>query len=110
MIEYSRDIEEKVEISDLVDTAHKAVSDSGLFAEANIKTRAFACSHYRVGTQGRDSFVHITVRALSGRNGEQKKALSELLIKSVSPLLEHVPSVSVDIRDMEKECYSKKTL
>ena len=86
IIEYSEEIAGDVDLDALVDAAHGGAMASGLFPEYDIKTRAIAYARHRTG-QTRDSFVHLTLRLLSGRDDAQKAALSESVLGAIEPLL-----------------------
>ena len=109
IIEYSSGVADQIEIDDLVGAVHQGVLSSGLFDEYDIKTRAVAYAHHRTGA-ARDSFVHVTVRLLSGRNDAQKANLSENLLAQIEPLLPAVVSVGVEICDMHRDSYRKRVL
>ena len=82
---------------------------SGLFPEYDIKTRAVAYQHHQTGST-QDSFVHVTVRLLSGRDDAQKADLSEKILAHIEPRLPDVISVGVEICDMHRESYRKRVL
>ena len=109
IIEYSSGVADYIEIGDLVAAVHQGALSSGLFDEYDIKTRAVAYAHHSTGAT-RDSFVHVTVRLLSGRDDAQKADLSEKLLAQIEPLLPAVVSVGVEICDMHKDSYRKRVL
>lgn len=109
IIEYSEEITGQVDIGELVDAVHRGAMDSGLFPEYDIKTRACAYRDHRTG-QTRDSFVHVTVHLLDGRDDAQKASLSEGVLASIEPLLTAVVSVGVEICDMHRASYRKRVL
>ncbi len=109
IIEYSFDVADQVSICDLVEAVYRGALSSGLFNEYDIKTRAFACRHHQTGST-QDSFVHITVRLLSGRDDRQKADLSEKVLAHIEPVLPGVVSVSVEICDMHRDSYRKRVL
>jgi 5-carboxymethyl-2-hydroxymuconate isomerase len=109
IIEYSSDVAEEVSIADLVIATHQGALSSGLFPEYDIKTRAVACQHHQTGST-QDSFVHVTVRLLSGRSDAQKSHLSEKILAYIEPMLPQVVSVGVEICDMHRESYRKRVL
>ncbi len=82
---------------------------SDLFEDYDIKTRAIAYQQHRTGAT-KDSFVHVTVRLLSGRDDQQKSLLSENLLAAIESLLPRVVSVGVEICDMHRESYRKRVL
>jgi len=109
IVEYSEDVAEQVSIEALVEAVHFGVLSSGLFDEYDIKTRAVAYVCYRTGST-RDSFVHVTVRLLSGRDDTQKASLSEKLLARIEPMLPSVVSVGVEVCDMHRDSYRKRVL
>ena len=109
IIEYSAEIAGQVDLDALIDAAHAGALASGLFPEYDIKTRAVGYARHRTG-QTRDSFVHLTLRLLSGRDDAQKAALSETVLATIEPLLPEVVSVGVEIVDMHRASYRKRVL
>ncbi len=109
VIEYSRDVTGQIEIEALLDAVHRGAMDSNLFPEYDVKTRALGYVDHRTG-QTRDSFVHVALHLLSGRNDEQKSRLSECVLARIEPLLPRVVSVSVEIYDIHRESYRKRVL
>ena len=109
IIEYSSDVADQVSISDLVEATYQGAFSSDLFPAYDIKTRACAYQHYQTGST-KDSFVHVTVHLLSGRNDAQKSALSETVLAHIEPMLPGVVSVGVEICDMHRDSYRKRVL
>ena len=109
IIEYSEDVAEQVDIDSLLEAVHLGAMDSGLFPEYEIKTRAIAFSHHRTG-QTRDSFVHVTVHLLDGRDDAQKTNLSNCVLARIEPMLRGVVSVGVEICNMHRASYRKRVL
>ncbi|MDH5354286.1 MAG: 5-carboxymethyl-2-hydroxymuconate Delta-isomerase [Gammaproteobacteria bacterium] len=109
VIEYSSDVVEHIEIDDLMAAVHDAAFSSGLFPEYDIKTRAHAYQYHRTG-QTKDSFVHVNLHLLSGRDDGQKADLSEKVLAGIEPLLPQVVSVGVEIIDMHRDSYRKRVL
>ena len=109
IIEYSAEIADQVDLAALMDAVHAGALASELFPEYDIKTRAIGFHHHRTG-QTQDSFVHVSVHLLDGRNDEQKAQLSEGLLARIEPLLPKVVSVGVEICDMHRASYRKRVL
>lgn len=109
IIEYSDDVAEQVSIDDLMGAVHQGAFESGLFDEYDIKTRAIDYQHHRTG-QSQDSFVHVTVLLLSGRDEGEKSDLAERILAQIEPILPGVVSVGVEICDMHRESYRKRVL
>ncbi|MCP4433141.1 MAG: 5-carboxymethyl-2-hydroxymuconate Delta-isomerase [Gammaproteobacteria bacterium] len=109
VIEYAREIVDQVSIEALMAAVHDAALSSDLFPEYEIKTRAIAFQQHRTG-QTQDSFVHVGVHLLLGRDDDQKADLSERILAGIEPLLADVVSVGVEIIDMHRASYRKRVL
>ena len=109
IIEYSAEIAGNVDIAALVDAVHAGALASELFPEYDIKTRAVGFEQHRTG-QTRDSFVHVSVHLLDGRDATQKAGLSNGILQRIEPLLPQVVSVGVEICDIHRASYRKRVL
>jgi len=109
IIEHSADVAARIGIDELIDAVHEATLSSDLFPEYEIKTRAIAYQHHRTG-QTQDSFVHVAVHLLDGRDDAQKSALSHAVLAQIEPLLPRVASVGVEIVDIHRASYVKRVL
>lgn len=108
VIEYSEADFDTVLVEQMMFAVHKGALASGLFGEADIKTRAYACSHGLVGGKP-GSFIHITVFLLSGRDQATQKQLATTLLDHMTAADFAPHSLSVDCRDMDRAVYSKIT-
>lgn len=102
IIEHSSDISGQA----LLPVAYEAAFASGLFGGPDIKARAVAFDHALVGGEPA-SFIHVTLRILSGRTEQQKHALSTLVASRIG---EHAPAgcaLTVEVVDMDRASYSK---
>ncbi len=105
-IEYAKEIEQSVSASGLVQRVHAGAVKSGLFDESHIKTRAIAFEYFKTGT-GSMPFIHVSLKILSGRDQAQKKLLTRCVLEELKGIdIEHL-SLTVDVRDMDRETYSK---
>ena len=109
IVDYSEDVAEQIDIDTLLEAVHLGALASGLFPEYDIKTRAVGFARHRTG-QTQDSFVHVAVHLLDGRDDAQKAALSESVLARIEPLLPGVVSVGVEICDMHRLSYRKRVL
>ena len=109
VIEYSSEVAEQVCVTELMAAVYEAAFSTGLFPEYHIKTRAVAYDHFRVG-QTSDTFVHVNLHLLSGRDDGQKSDLSEKVLAGIESLLPKVGVVSVEIIDMHRASYRKRVL
>ena len=109
VIEYCSEVADQCSISKLMSAVHDGALSSGLFPEYDIKTRAIVYEQHRTG-RTQDSFVHVNLHLLSGRDDDQKGDLAERVLASLSPLLPQVVSISVEIIDMHRASYRKRVL
>jgi len=105
IIEYSKDLEKTVNPNDLMKYVHKGALNSKLFNAEDIKVRAIPFYYYLVGGINK-SFIHITIRIFSGRNDEQCKKLSNLVLDELNKINLTNISLTVEIIDIAKEHYS----
>ncbi len=115
VIEHSADISKKSvknleqEIQNLMQ-AHE-----GNFDADQCKCRSFALGKYLVGRidQSSASFIHITLKALSGRSIEIRKSLSDKIATFTKQFFLDLKlptrrcDISVDIVEMERDTYTK---
>ena len=110
VIEYAQIIESEFNVAHLVDAVHQGAFDSGLFPDAyDIKTRALAYPHARMGDT-QDTFIHVTVRLLSGRNDDQKLQLTQSIVQHIRALNLSVNCVTAEAVDMNRAAYAKDVM
>lgn len=106
IIEYSKDLDHNLAISELVSVVHQSVFSSGLFEESSIKTRAVEYSHYQTGLSA-TPFIHITLKIMFGRNHQQKKELTSIVLDTLKESSNAPISLSVEVMDIEKVSYKR---
>lgn len=106
IVEYAKELEQTVSVQELVSLVHQSVFSSTLFEESSIKTRAIAFTHYQTGLTG-TPFIHVTLKILFGRNHQQKKDLTALVMDKLRNGIKPPISLSVEIMDIEKVSYKK---
>lgn len=114
IIEYSGNLE-GFDAEGALRALNQQVAASGQVADPlDIKARAVRRDHYFVGEPGEDparhGFVHVTLLLLAGRAPQAKQAISRNLMEVLQGL-DYPPALrvqfSVELRDMERESYSK---
>ena len=107
VFEISTKLGECVDLDAFLDDAFTTMLELGEFGEADIKVRLSLVDHYCVG-KTEAGFVHCTVFMLDGRCLDLKKKLSlDLLECSKSWFGDEFASLTVDVRDIGRDCYSK---
>ncbi len=108
IVEYSKNLGEIIEISDLVSELHNVLSDQGIEKD-RIKTRAISCNYVAVGDCCyNDHMLHATLLLLEGRDVETRQkygsAIYNTLNDSVKNILKNC-SVTLEVREMNKDTY-----
>tara|TARA_R110002096_G_scaffold416576_3_gene619641 strand:+ start:79721 stop:80068 length:348 start_codon:yes stop_codon:yes gene_type:complete len=106
VIEYTRNIEAEINISDLLGVAFEGVASCGHFNREAIKARAIPFDIYKSGLD-RDDYIHLKLRILSGRTPEQKKQISDHMIEQLIAHVGRTKSLTVEIIDMDIGSYGK---
>ena len=115
IIEHSADIK-KTSVTNLEKEIQAIMqAREGNFSADQCKCRSFSFDEYLVGypDQTTASFIHITLKALSGRSIEVRKSLSEKIASFTDQFIKDLNlsskrcDVSVDLVEMEKETYGK---
>lgn len=107
VIEYSRRIEDTVDMNEIMEAVFSAACQSGLMQPDDIKIRAIPFDHFKLSKKG-ETFMHLTVSLLEGRSDENKEALAILVREKLSNELKDVNSISIDVRDMNAVAYKKR--
>ncbi len=102
---------------------NRAAFASGLFGEADIKSRALACEQFCIGVEAAPrAFAHLRVALLSGRSGEERRQLAAQLLTALKSTVdgqnEQKPGLipggeiqlSVETCDLDRPSYAKDVL
>jgi 5-carboxymethyl-2-hydroxymuconate isomerase len=97
---------------ELMHAVFAAAESTGLFASTGlggIKVRLHPYRHF-ANVDAHEHFVHVFANIMEGRTREQKKALSEKVVRAIKRLLPAVDLISMNIRDFEKATYCNLTM
>jgi 5-carboxymethyl-2-hydroxymuconate isomerase len=109
-IEYSKDIEDMIQIPALMTELHtRLAAQDGVDIE-RIKTKSFAMQHSLFGTHAIDARagVHITLLILEGRDRETRKSYGQSLFEGAKAMLDKTGmpyTISLEVRDMDRDTY-----
>ncbi len=109
VIEYSEDVAKAHDIAALCRSIFDAAITSDIFDPAAIKVRARPCPYWHTGTEPQ-SFAHITIRLMSGRNTQTKLGLTKKILATMDKMLPDVGSLTVDIKDIDPTTYAKRLI
>jgi 5-carboxymethyl-2-hydroxymuconate isomerase len=90
----------------LLDSVYEGMLASTLFSTSDVKVRISPIGECRNGPDN-FTFIHVTVRILSGRSREQRQNLSQGILDQLAGLGSSAGSISVEVCEMERESYSK---
>ncbi|MGL6313250.1 5-carboxymethyl-2-hydroxymuconate Delta-isomerase [Vibrio sp. WXL103] len=83
--------------------------ESNLFAPdgSDIKVRSIAYEHYQTGFI-KESFIHVTLRILSGRSEQDKLLLSNSVMSKLKSIQFVSASLTVEVVDIDRNSYTKQ--
>lgn len=114
IIEYSANLESRIDIDALVDGLHEAATGIDGLPVGGLRTRAARREHYQIADRHPDNiFVHMTVRLGHGRSQAVQAGFGEQLFAALCGLLEPVSStspiaISLEITEIHPELTWKK--
>lgn len=106
IVEYAQDKAGTINHMDVMKAVHSAALSTALFAENAIKVRVKQYDAALVGGEP-DSFVHVTIYLIDGRDRLAKKQLTSVVHTCIEELFGNCASVSVDARDLDRDVYTK---
>jgi 5-carboxymethyl-2-hydroxymuconate isomerase len=117
IIEHSNNlkIERKI-FEDFLVAIHQGLAAMGEFKIEDIKSRVYSSDLFLVGAPGVErGFVHCSLIIFPGRSAETKKTASQLILNQLQQHFEnhfsnHPIELTVEVREIERESYSKLSL
>ena len=96
----------------LMRTVFAAAESTGLFAVSGVGGIKVRLNPYRhcINVDDHEHFVHVFANIMEGRTQEQKKTLSDKVVRALTELLPEVEIISMNIRDFEKATYYNATM
>jgi 5-carboxymethyl-2-hydroxymuconate isomerase len=113
-IEYSANLDQKVDVSSLCALVSRAILDTGLFEPGAVRVRAFRAEAYAIADRlPENGFIDMNFRIGKGRGAEEKRRAGEAIFAAVS---DHLASLfttphfalSLQIREIDPEFSWKK--
>jgi len=114
-IEYSANLEDRIDMAALCDILRKAGVETGVFPLSGIRVRAIRCDHHAIADLDPDNaFIDIGVRLRGGRDLEtRKKATAEIFAAAerfLEPCFAAFPfALSLEMRDIDPELAPKRS-
>ena len=90
-IEYSANLDKRVDMSKVVEIVRKAAVETGIFPLGGIGVRAIKCEHYAIADGNPNlAFLDMVLRLGEGRDLATRKTAGELVFKALSAHLDPV--------------------
>ena len=109
IIEYSDNLEKRINLGELIEIAHTTAVDTGVFPLGGLRVRAARREHYKIADGHPDnSFIHIELKIGPGRDKETKKSALENIFSTVEeylkPIHENSPlAMSAELYEFDSE-------
>jgi 5-carboxymethyl-2-hydroxymuconate isomerase len=113
-VEYSANLDGKVDMQGLCETIRKAMLATGIFETGAVRVRAIRCDAYSIAdAQPANAFVDISLRMGEGRSMEVRKTAGTAISFSAGTYLDKLfetPhfALSVEVREISSELSWKK--
>ena len=106
IVEYSANLEEKLDLDGLIDAVHEACIGTGVFPLTGMRTRGARRDHYKISNGKIDAcFIHLQLKLGPGREEDVKKQAMEHVFGAlqdyVQPLMDKSPvALSIEIFEL----------
>lgn len=113
-IEYSANLDDRVDFARLCRTVHQTILGTGLFELGAVRVRSIRCADYAIADLlPENGFIDLSFRIGRGRSEAEKKATGEAIFKAASDELSELFTtphfaLSLEIREIDPELSWKK--
>jgi 5-carboxymethyl-2-hydroxymuconate isomerase len=109
-IEYSANIEDTVDISEVCEVVRRAAVETGIFPVGGIRVRAIASRHYAIADGRNDyGFLAMLLRLGEGRDLAARKKAGEHIFRALSGYLDPVFASSKFALSFDMQINDKET-
>src|SRR6476620_624876 len=109
-IEYSANLDARVDIGAVVELVRNAAVQTGIFPLGGIRVRAIKCEHYAIADGRRDyGFLDMVLRIGEGRDLPTRKKAGEHIFKTLSAYLDPVFANSKFALSFDMQINDKET-
>jgi 5-carboxymethyl-2-hydroxymuconate isomerase len=109
-IEYSANLDERLDMAEVVDVVRNAAVETGIFPLGGIRVRAIRCEHFAIA-DGRPAygFLDMVLRLGEGRDLATRKKAGEHIFKALSAHLDPVFAQSKFALSFDMQINDKET-
>jgi 5-carboxymethyl-2-hydroxymuconate isomerase len=109
-IEYSANLEKRVDMAAVVELVRKAAVETGIFPLGGIRVRAIKCEHYGIADGNPQlGFLSMVLRLGEGRDLPTRKKAGEHIFKVLSAYLDPVFAASPFALSFDMQINDKET-
>ena len=109
-IEYSANLDARVDMGKVVEVVRKAAVETGVFPLGGIRVRAIRCEHYAIADGGTHfGFLDMVLRLGEGRDLATRKKAGEYIFKALSGYLDPVFANSKFALSFDMQINDKET-
>ena len=109
-IEYSANLDKRVDMSALCEVVRKAAVETGIFPLGGIRVRAIRCEHYAIADGGKDlAFLDMVLRIGDGRDLATRKKAGDHVFQALSRHLNPVFTASKFALSFDMQINDKET-
>ena len=109
-IEYSANLESRLDMARAVEVVRKAAVETGIFPLGGIRVRAIRCDHFAIADGGKDyGFLDMVLRLGEGRDLPTRKKAGEHIFRALSQHLDPVFSASKFALSFDMQINDKET-
>ena len=106
-LEYSSNLDGRVDMQQVCDVVHQAMMDTGLFELGAVRVRAVRCDAFAIADRlPRNAFVDMSLRMGTGRSTQDRERAGTAIFEAVSALLRPLLTaphfaLSLEIREID---------
>jgi 5-carboxymethyl-2-hydroxymuconate isomerase len=109
-IEYSANLDARLDMAKVVEVVRKAAVETGIFPLGGIRVRAVRCEHYAIGDGNPEfAFLDMLLRLGEGRDLQTRKTAGEHIFRALSTYLDPVFSKSKFALSFDMQINDKET-
>jgi 5-carboxymethyl-2-hydroxymuconate isomerase len=109
-IEYSANLDARLDMSQVVEVVRKAAVETGIFPLGGIRVRAIRCEHYAIADGAADyGFLDMVLRLGEGRDLATRKTAGEHIFRALSQHLDPVFAQSKFALSFDMQINDKET-
>ena len=109
VIHSNKDFIERNDAERIIRCVYEQALASTLFSRSVLKVRIQPFEHSFV--QGSEpDLIHIGAWIMGGRTDDQKKGLAESIVRSLKEMFPELPTLSIDVRDINPATYCNRDM